>query len=233
MAAAGRAAGSVLGTAFGTLGLLRGTRPLHPHGVVYDAVVRRTGAPYAFGAAWLDQPGEDHGLVRLSRAAGLPEPLPDVHGLALTFTGEDGARHDLLLATTGMTGPTRFLLRPTWSARGVRYGSLLPYHAAGGLVLIAAVPVDAALAGSGEVFRLLAASPLGPWQPFGTLEMIAGGTTDRPIRFDPVRYVPPGLRWPEPLAQLRNPSYEAARWTPVTRVVPSDSGTRSGHPPRW
>jgi hypothetical protein len=79
-------AGSVLGGVFGALAALRGGKPLHPDGVVYDAVVRRSGCSRRWGARWLDEPGFDHGTVRLSRAIGLPEPAPDVLGLACVYT---------------------------------------------------------------------------------------------------------------------------------------------------
>jgi hypothetical protein len=54
-----------------------------------------------WGVPWLDDPGTDVGIVRFSRAAGLPAPVPDVLGLALRL-GAAGRQHDLLLATTGM-----------------------------------------------------------------------------------------------------------------------------------
>ncbi len=202
------AAGSVLGDVFGTLARLRHGKPLHPRGTVYDAVLRRTGSPEPWGAEWLDAPGEDHGLVRLSRSAGLPPPLPDVFGLAFTFSGQSGDRHDLLLATTGLRPGARFALLPRRrDPFAVPYGSLLPYRAPRGLVLLAAVPL------TGARFRLLAAAPAGRWREFATLELTGrtGPEPDQPIRFDPVLHLPPGLSWPPALARLREPAYAAAR----------------------
>jgi hypothetical protein len=207
-------AGSVLGGVFGTLAGLRGGKPLHPYGVVYDAVVRRDGSSLRWGARWLDEPGTDHGQVRLSRAIGLPEPAPDILGLALTFTGPLGNRCDLLLATTGMLPGTRFVLLPRLDPRTSSYGSLLPYRTARGLTLIGATPtvppaVPAGVAG----FRLLAAGLFEPWHQFGVLELTErpSGLTDEPLRFDPITYPLPGLRWPRPLIELREPAYAAAR----------------------
>lgn len=150
-------------------------------------------------------------MVRVSRAVGLPPPLPDVLGLALTFRGAAGDRHDLLLATTGLRPGARFLLLPRRNPFAVAYGSLLPYRAPRGLVLFAAVPL--AEAGAADKFRLLAAAPTGPWREFATLELTAptGAAPDQPIRFDPVRHVLPGLAWPPALARLREPAYAAAR----------------------
>lgn len=212
-------AGSVLGAAFGAAGLLRRGKPLHPEGVVYDALIRRAGAPVDWRCRWLDEPGDDVGTARLSRAAGLPAPVPDIHGLAITFTG-DGERHDLLLATTGMGRWGRFVLVPRSDPYTCSYGSLLPYRSPRGLVVLAAVPLsrhsppEPPLAAS---FRLLAAGVAGPWHTFGTLELTApaGGLADDPLRFDPVVYPLPGLQWPVALARLREPAYAAARRTPA------------------
>ncbi|MGW9307733.1 hypothetical protein ACWGRK_08990 [Saccharomonospora azurea] len=201
------AVGSVLGDVFGTVAKLRHDKPLHPRGTVYDAVLRRSGAPEPWGAQWLDDPGEDRGLVRLSRSAGLPRPLPDVLGLAFTCSGPTGDRHDLLLATTGLRPGARFVLLPRRDPFSVPYGSLFPYRAPRGLVLLAAVPTARAR------FRLLAAAPLGRWRKFATLELTdrAGAEPDRPIRFDPVLHLLPGLSWPTALARIREPAYAAAR----------------------
>ncbi|WP_197321088.1 hypothetical protein [Saccharomonospora sp. NB11] len=194
--------GSMLGGVFGTLAGVRRGKPLHPRGAVFDAVVRRTGSPRSWGAAWLDEQGEDHGLVRLSRSAGLPPPLPDVLGLALTF----GDRHDVLLATTGLRPGTRFTLLPRRrDPFAVPYGSLLPYRTPRGLTLLAAVPTPP------RRFRLLAATPTGKWEPFATLDLTDRHVVDETIRFDPVLHLPPGLSWPPALTRLREPAYAAAR----------------------
>ncbi|PRX47750.1 hypothetical protein B0I33_105332 [Prauserella shujinwangii] len=205
------AAGAALGGVFGTVARLRHGKPLHPRGRVYDAVLRRTGSSEPWGAEWLDAPGEHHALVRFSRAAGLPRPLPDVLGLALTFNGPAGDRHDLLLATTGLRPGARFVLLPRRHLFAVPYGSLLPYRAPRGLVLLAAVPM-AAVAGD-TTFRLLAASPVGRWREFATVD-IAGHrfpAPDQAIRFDPVRHPLPGLTWPPALSRVREPAYAVAR----------------------
>ncbi|EIE98450.1 hypothetical protein [Saccharomonospora glauca] len=205
------AVGSLLGGVFGTLARVRHGKPLHPRGTVFDAVLRRIGAPEPWGAEWLDTPGEDHGLVRLSRSVGLPRPLPDVLGLAFTFDDPTGDRHDLLLATTGLSPGTRFVLLPRRDPFDAPYGSLFPYRAAKGLVLLAAEPT------SRDRFRLLAASPAGRWREFATLELTKGTDVeeDQPIRFDPMRYPLPGLSWPPALARLREPAYAAARRVPA------------------
>jgi hypothetical protein len=217
------AAGAALGGVFGTLAKLRRGKPLHPHGVVYDAVVRRTGCPTWWDAPWLDSRGQNRGTVRLSRAVGLPGWLPDILGLALTFTDRHGDRHDLLLATTGLAPVGRFVLVPRRRARSASYTSLLPYRTPRGPVLLAAVPAPPRLRpAEASAFRLLAATPAGPWEEFATLELTGpAGAADAPLRLDPVLHALPGLRFPDVFALLREPAYAAARRTPV-RAASSD-----------
>jgi hypothetical protein len=223
-----RLAGSFLGGLSGAAALARGDKPLHPRGRVLDAVVRRTGTSEQFGAVWLDEPGEDRGLGRLSRSIGLPAGLPDVLGLALTFETADGERHDLLLATTGLSALTRFLLIPRRHPAVSRYSTLLPYVTDRGPVVLAATPLGAGSTGRGGgpdaedlAFRLLVAPPRGTWRQFGTLDLTArrDREDDPPLRFDPVLNPLPGLRWSPLLARLREPAYAAAR-----RYAPTGQG---------
>jgi hypothetical protein len=120
------AGGSTLGWLFDMAALVRHGKPLHQHGVVLDAVVHRARGPARWGAAWLDEPGEDHGIARLSRAAGLPGPIPDIMGLALAISGPVGTRHDLLLASTGLGRLSRFMLTPRRDPASACYSSLFP-----------------------------------------------------------------------------------------------------------
>jgi hypothetical protein len=230
-----RLAGAVLGGLFGAAALARGDKPLHPRGQVLDAVVRRTGVTGQLGAVWLDEPGEDRGLGRLSRAIGLPAGLPDVLGLALTFETTDGHRHDLLLATTGRTVLTRFVLIPRRDPAVAVYSCLLPYVTDHGPVVLAATPLGARSPGRRDdptpdgrtapdlSFRLLAAPSRGTWRAFGTLDLTArlDREMDPPLRFDPVLNPLPGLRWSPRLARLREPAYAAARrYAPTRRGTP-------------
>src|SRR4051794_39078712 len=61
--------------------VVRGRRVLHPRGTTLSGVLTVTGGDT--GAELLDRPGRHDVLVRLSRSAGLPAPLPDVHGVAV------------------------------------------------------------------------------------------------------------------------------------------------------
>src|SRR3712207_8796467 len=58
-----------------------------PRSTLFPYTTLCRSGPGGWGAALLDQPGEHEGVVRLSRGAGLPEPLPDVEGLALRLPG--------------------------------------------------------------------------------------------------------------------------------------------------
>jgi len=119
--------GRTLGAIFSVAGALRtrGRKALHPNGEVRPGVVHRHGCRARTGVAWIDEPGTDRVVVRLSRATGLPGFLPDTWGLAVRVPCQDGSHGDLLLATTG-TGPLgRFVLRPTRHP-GRPFGSLMP-----------------------------------------------------------------------------------------------------------
>ncbi len=223
-AAPALAGGALLGAVFGLVGILRANRPLHASGVVFDAEVRRTGGSAPTGCGWLDAPGTDRGLVRLSRAVGLPDPLPDVLGLALTFRDTGAARCDLLLATTGLAPGARHVLLPRRDPGRARYTSLLPYRGPCGPVLLAAVPVG----WSPLRFQLMSAGLVGGWQRFGTLDLSGAGDPDprRAPRFDPVRHPLPGLTYYPALAALREPAYAAARWTAPPGRPEEPSGGR-------
>ena len=109
-------AGRVVAVPLGAIARRRGGKPMHPRGAVLDAVLERHGATPPFGVPWLDEVATDRVVVRLSRGAGLPAPLPDVLGLAIRLGG-DAAPVDLLLSSTGR-GPWSVLAdisNPYWS----------------------------------------------------------------------------------------------------------------------
>lgn len=203
--------GAVLAGAFGAMGRLRPTaKPLHPRGTLHHAVVRRIGLADPSGVPWLDEPGTDHALVRLSRATGLPEQLPDIHGLALRIPVNDG-HADVLFASTGLGTVTRFTLLAARRASRHPYSTLLPYRTPTGPLLLAAVPVD----DDPNHFTLAAASMRGPWRTFAHLELDeAPGdapTGDESVSFDPVTNQMPGLDYYPWAARLREGAYRASR----------------------
>ena len=208
-----------LGTsAFRVASRIRGERAIHARGRTLTGRLSVSGG-VGTGAALLDAPGSYDGLVRVSRSAGLPEPLPDVLGLAVRILDAHGPgeHQDLLLDSTR---PEPLLRRFPWIARdhlsGI-YCSLLPYDVAGRHVLVGARPVDgqgpASLSALPDRIRLelLVATPHGPWRSWGVLR-----TTDelpaplgRQTRFNPWT-TGGGIRPAGPWQQWRRRSYPAS-----------------------
>lgn len=207
------AVGAVLRAATAAVRRLRpAPRPLHPRGVVRRGtlVLDDSDAP---GARELGAPYVATAVARVSRAAGLPRPLPDVFGIAVRWQ-RDGRPQDLLLSTTGLGRLSRFLLVPRRHPLAGPHGTLMPFlDADGRAVLVAAVPMpDTPDDGSIDLI-LLSARPGGPWQRCGRLVCPArpGDADDADLRFDPVAHVPGDLRVPAWAARVRRPSYRAAR----------------------
>ena len=210
-----RTAGGALATGAGVLGAARRrVKPLHPEGQLRHATLTRTPAAMPSGVAWLDAPGEDAAIVRVSRGIGLPDALPDIQGLAIRIL-LDGREADLLLASTGLGRLTRYVLTPTRQPAGRALTSLLPYRSPRGALLLAAVPEP------GHGFELRWAGPVGPWHTFGRLDLGASYGDDLAVSFDPVVNVLPGLSHYSWVRLLREPAYWAARTRSGRTVRPS------------
>jgi hypothetical protein len=184
-------------------------KPLHPRGAVLTGTLVRRGSRPSSGVPWLDATGEDEVLVRWSRSAGLPAPLPDVFGLAVRVPAPDGRVGDLLFSSVGRGPLTRFLLVPRRSP-GVPLGTLLPYRTAAGPVLLRVEPAD------GEDLRRLELSwavGRGPWRPFAEIRLPEAPQSagDAPLSFDAVLHTVPGLEQYDWVRRVREPSYRAAR----------------------
>jgi hypothetical protein len=196
-------------------------KPMHPRGAVFDAVLERHGGASDAGVPWLDAVATDAAVVRLSRGAGLPAPLPDLLGLAVRLSG-DGAPIDLLLTTTGRGPLARLFPLPRRDAAAV-YSSIMAYRSDSGALRLAALPeadgvpsdptpLAATVARRGLRFHLAAARGRGPWRPFATLTLtgpVPG--LDPDIGFDAVQNPPPGLVPDGPMARFRAPAYARAR----------------------
>ncbi|MQW74896.1 hypothetical protein GHK92_03340 [Nocardioides sp. dk4132] len=199
------AGGALLAAATSALSAVRPARkPLHPEGDLRTGRLRRTGSAVRSGVAWIDEPGEDEVVVRLSRAIGLPPRLPDIHGLALRVPTPDGPG-DLLFASTGWGRLTRFLLSGGRRLRSRPMTTLLPYDAPAGPVLLGLQ------AGAAETYELRWARAAGPWHPFAVLHLLPDSSDDGPVSFDPVRHQIPGLRQYDVVRRLREPAYRRAR----------------------
>ncbi|WP_216699350.1 hypothetical protein [Actinotalea ferrariae] len=220
---AARGLGPVLGVLVAGAARVRAGKPLHPQGLVLRGRLRRDAVGSPTGT-WLDGPGEDDVVVRLSRGGGLPRRLPDVLGLALRVGDVD-----LLLSSPAGTGPgLRHVPGPRRGHGGAPYSSLLPFRGPEGPVLLLARPepprklphdrdgLARALAEQPLELRLSWATAGSRWRPLGTLEIMAeeARAVDRPVRFDPLR-TPPGLGTYDWVAALRSPAYRAAQAHPA------------------
>ncbi|MGY1702946.1 phosphodiesterase [Geodermatophilus sp. SYSU D00697] len=216
-------AGRAVAVPLAVLARLRTGKPMHPRGVVVDAVLERSGGPAGWGVPWLAARAEDQVLVRLSRGAGLPAPLPDLLGLAVRVPAAGGPV-DLLLSSTGRGRLTRRVTVPRRDAATV-YSSIMGYRSDAGTVLLAALPepgtgplpsdpdpLAAAVAVRRPAFTLVAARGSGDWRPFGRLRLLDPvDEFDPDLRFDAVRHPPPGLVPDGPMARFRAPAYAAAQ----------------------
>ncbi len=135
------AVGVALGVGVGIVAALRRDRPMHTVGETHHAVLHRADGGVPCGVPWLDDPGEQAGLVRFSRGAGLPTWAPDLQGMALRLH-EPGGHSDVLLTSAGMRGITRFLLVPRRSPFDGPMTTLMPFRGPHGPVVIAAEPMD-------------------------------------------------------------------------------------------
>ncbi|MGY1811595.1 phosphodiesterase [Blastococcus sp. SYSU D00820] len=213
-----RAAGRAVAVPLGALARRRRGKPMHPRGVVLDGVLARTGG--SWGVPWLDEPAREAVTVRFSRGVGLPEPWPDLLGLAVRIpTG--GSPVDLLLSSTGRGRLTRLVPAFRRDAGGP-YCSIMGYRTAAGTVRLGARieggplapsdPEPLARTAPGRVFELSAAVGAGGWRAFGRLEVgDPVGELDPDLHFDAVRHPPPGLVPDGPMARFRAPAYATAQ----------------------
>jgi hypothetical protein len=213
-------AGRAVAVPLGAIARLRAGKPMHPRGVVADAVLARTGGPGLPEVPWLAGPAEDPATVRLSRGAGLPPGFPDLLGLAVRVPGGDGPV-DVLLSSAGRGRLTRQVPAARRDA-ATTYTSIMGYRSDAGTLRLAAWPAagtgplpaePAALAAAlgGAEFVLAVARGAGPWRPFGRLRLLRPvEDVDRDVRYDAVRHPPPGLVPDGPMARFRAPAYATA-----------------------
>jgi hypothetical protein len=214
------AGGWMLRDVFAALLRVRRPRPIHPRGRILEGWITWLPRAATSGIGWIDAapPAPQRVIARLSRSLGLPDPLPDVIGLALRVDHE-GRPADLELASTGLGIPSRFLLIPRRSPSRTPLTTILPYRGEDGPVLVAArtlgssLPasgpaLDAALASDGWRLRLYHAAPTGLWHPFAEVSLRASDSADDArLRFDAGRHPLPGSREYEWVRALRDPSY--------------------------
>jgi hypothetical protein len=233
---AAAAAGPAAAAGFYALTALRRRRSLHPTGVGYRGrLVVRDDDPGRPGVS-LFQPGAAYpALLRFSRGAGLPEPLPDALGVAVKLPDAHGpdADQDLLLTSSTDRPLLRRLLFPARSFLRGAFSTALPYDLGGEQVVLLLVPVRAgegrsasgghrrtgsafselrAAAVDGLCFELRAAGSVGRSQPIAALtvgEPLPADETEM-LRFNPWT-TGPGIRPAGWLNLLRAAAYRASQ----------------------
>ena len=214
---------------FRGISTLRGSRSVHPNGVVYRATLGIDGGR-PLPRAELFRPGAEHELlVRFSRSVGLPQPVPDILGLAFRVVDVYGpGRHqDFLLVTSRRRPLARHSILPARSFFGVPFSCVLPYRIGGELLLVGALPATAPVrsgsgtdlgdlcttADAGELRFRFAVAPLwGRWRPVGEIRVRERvlGEEAWGLRFNPWNtgggIVPVG-----PLNGLRRPAYHGSQ----------------------
>ncbi|HEX5877927.1 MAG TPA: hypothetical protein VF468_06335 [Actinomycetota bacterium] len=235
---AAAAAAPAVAAGFSLLAGMRRRRSLHPVGagyrgwfVVDEEHPDRQDVP-------LFQPGRAAtAVLRFSRAAGLPEPLPDAFGVAVKLPDVygPGADQDLLLTSSIDRPLLRRLLFPATSFLRGAYSSALPYELGGGrrrivLLLVPKVPDGdrlpesvgrrhgsalaelAAATAAGLQFQLRTAGSFGPSQPLATLTIGSPLSTEETarLRFNPWT-TGPGIRPSGWINLLRDTAYRASQ----------------------
>jgi hypothetical protein len=194
-------------TLFRTLSAIRGRRIFHPRGDGFEVEVEVDRPLHRYdGIALLSERRTYGGAARLSRAVGIPPPLPDLLGLAFRIEVEGGPQ-DFLLVSSARAPALRHLLLPTRAGFSSNtYSSILPYQIDGELRLVGAEPL-------GPLEYELSVAPLGgAWEPFGRLRIRAAldPETTESLRFNPWNTVA-GLEPVGPLNGLRRSSYEGSQ----------------------
>ncbi|HEX2850483.1 MAG TPA: hypothetical protein VHN98_08010 [Acidimicrobiales bacterium] len=176
-AAVDATAGRVASLAFGALSALRGRRVFHPKGVARLATFDTTdfAARGRWGAALLDEAARRRAVVRVSRGIGLPEPLPDVLGVAIRVEdAPGGVDHDILMVTAAGRAPlVRRLLVPALRPVARPYSTLTPYQTGTGLHILLGAHIA-----SPDRIVVEAARIGGPWEPVATVDLGAALTED-------------------------------------------------------
>ena len=234
---AAAAAGPVVAGGFYALARLRSRRSLHPAGIGYQGWLQIPAERPARPSVPLLNAGATHpALIRFSRGAGLPEPLPDALGVAIKLPDAygPGVDQDLLLTSSIDRPLLRRLLFPARSFVRGAFSTALPYDLGSERVVLLLVPMPAnagrAAGGSGHhalggalaeldaatadglEFELRTAKSFGRSEPLATVMVgpsLSAEQTET-LRFNPWT-TGPGIRPAGWLNLLRDAAYQASQ----------------------
>jgi hypothetical protein len=188
-----------------TLTRLRRTRIFHPRGTAYEAVVDVPGGA-GTGVALFDEEATHAATVRFSRGVGLPEPLPDIPGIALRLRDVHGrGRHQDLMMNASIDRP--LLHHVMLPARTGVFSTILAYDVAGMVRLFGARQDDGE-----EGFTLTLAPLFGRFAPIATVRL---GAALPPARAEALRFNPwhtgGGIRPAGPFQHVRAAAYRGSQ----------------------
>jgi hypothetical protein len=217
-----RATAAVAARSLEALSRIRRKRIFHPYGVGFAGRLMPR-AERLVGAPALAT--ESEVVVRLSRALGLPEWLPDPCGLGLRIPDAYGrGRHQDLLMVSSATAPlVRHAILPARGFLDRPYSTVLPYRFRQRLILIGVQALKAERPGpklaqlrdrelAGLEFDLAIASLGGEWHSAARLSLgprLASEETER-LDLDPTN-TGGGLELAGFLNDLRGPSYRRSQ----------------------
>lgn len=210
---AGALPGALLAAAAALTGLLRRDKALHPVGHRGTGRLTVTHPAPALDIEAFTRAGTRPCRTRWSRSMGLPQGWPDIEGLALRLdgAGPDGGDADLLFASTGGRGWSRYLLTLRGPGRFGHLTTLIPARAGGRAVTFRLTPQSEPHDGlPPTTYELDLALGTGDWRPVGHIDLtwVEADTTDR---FDPITHPLAGLEQYAFVTALREPAYVAAR----------------------
>jgi hypothetical protein len=231
---AAAAAAPAAAAGFHALAALRRRRSPHPTGVGHQGELVVGDGPGWPGVPLL-RPGAAYpALLRFSRGAGLPEPLPDALGVAVKLPDAHGpgADQDLLLTSSTDRPLLRRLLFPARSFVRGAFSTALPYDLDEERVVLLLVPAPTksgrspggvargggalaelrAAAAAGLGFELRAAGSYGPSQRLATVTVGQPLSAEQTaaLRFNPWT-TGPGIRPAGWLNLLRDAAYRASQ----------------------
>jgi hypothetical protein len=240
---------SLLAAAFRLIAVVRRGRALHPVGLGFQARLEITPAARRWTGTRLLVPGARYdALVRFSRGAGLPEPLPDALGVAVRLPDAygPGRPQDFLASSSADLPLVRRLLFPARSFLHRSFSSALPYLVDGRRVVTVLRPrprpgpspwprtgraladLSSAAASGGLAYELRLAGSLGRSR---TVAVLTIGDPLDPAASEALRFNPwatdPAIRPVGRLNRLRRPSYagsQQGRPTPGERFPAARNG---------